>query len=192
MISAFERAKTVHALDRAATVTGRSTCYTNHTWVCWTWDPHIGDYEVYYLLGCDFRYSSSTQTFQRNLLTPFWRSEHLLCFLLADNLLGLLFDSEDAGNTFFRNVNQLLREYTMSRTTTQASWNLNSLYTILVLVLFSAAGHEVLCIYWTRKFIAMLKMYPTLSSSTSVQSRLHTIFYTCTIRFNIVLYMEWS
>jgi hypothetical protein len=45
----FERAKTVHALDRAATVIGQYLIIKLKYYVCWILDLHIGEYEVFYL-----------------------------------------------------------------------------------------------------------------------------------------------
>jgi hypothetical protein len=50
----FEQAKTVHALDRAATVVGFMAIERNKLKICCgVGGFHTGEYEKYYLLGCD-------------------------------------------------------------------------------------------------------------------------------------------
>jgi hypothetical protein len=122
-IPVFERAKTIHALDRAATETDD------------------GDYREYYILRCDsWYYGRNLSTFQRNVQRPSLRLKsmsnkqtrannlilsntaqfHLLfternirmyqygSLFISRCLLGLLLGPENGGNAFFCNFHKLL------------------------------------------------------------------------------------
>jgi hypothetical protein len=72
-------------------------------------DANIGDHEGYYLLGCDKRDTDVSAKLTNSFKVR------------ASALLAWLFDREDAGSTFFKNINELLQEYTMSHPSIQRS-----------------------------------------------------------------------
>jgi hypothetical protein len=109
-ILASERAKTVHALDRSATVTGMKVFTTSHLTQnnennlrCFAYNVH-NTHKM-----CNLKFSTKkTKLFESTVFLNMTQCN------VVEVELCLLFDLEDGSNTFRRNFGKLLPDHTES------------------------------------------------------------------------------